>query len=240
MTKDCWIILGATSVIAEEFARIAASRGCDLLLAGRDQAQLQIMQQDLQIRYGIDCELIVIDFSKPDSRLEQRLKQAGRRYHLFIAQADMRTNSLLAAENLADFYQVNVVTTAQLIHRYLQIQQPYYRLVYLSSMAACRGRSKNSLYGGAKSAIERYLEGLQQTASKDLSLTIMRLGPIDTKHCYQQKGLFPLGQPKACAQACWQAVMGQKRSAYFPRYWQWLNPVISNLPFFIFKRLGGF
>ncbi len=58
-----WIILGATSIIAEEFAKLAAQAGYSLLLVGRDKEQLGIIAADLGLRFHLPCEILIFDFS---------------------------------------------------------------------------------------------------------------------------------------------------------------------------------
>lgn len=54
MTQKCWIIAGATSAIATCFAHIAAKKGDQLILLGRDLEKLTAIQNDLQVRYRAD------------------------------------------------------------------------------------------------------------------------------------------------------------------------------------------
>ncbi|MBI3710653.1 MAG: short-chain dehydrogenase, partial [Proteobacteria bacterium] len=48
---EMWVVLGASSAIARAFARAAAA-GADIVLAGRDHADLEIGAADLRARYG--------------------------------------------------------------------------------------------------------------------------------------------------------------------------------------------
>ena len=99
------------------------------------------------------------------------------------------------------------------------MKQKQHTILYLSSVAACRGRAKNSLYGASKTAIEIYLQGLQQAATKQQHITIARLGFIDTKQTYGVPGIFYAAPPKECAEACWKAIKRKKRLFYFPKFW---------------------
>lgn len=239
--KPTWMVLGATSIIAQEFCHIVAAEGHPLILVGRDALQLHVISDDLGLRYKVPCEVLIADFSESISPLLNRLQMEEQTLSLFIAPAAIHDNSLLDLKSINELVTINILSTAQLIHCYLHKQQSQHQLIFLSSVAACRGRAKNSLYGGSKAAIETYLQGLQlqaaQSPEKPCSITIARLGFIDTAQTYGLPGIFYASPPKACAKACWQAVTTNKRLIYHPYFWRFIMGIISHMPFFIFKRM---
>ncbi|CEK11285.1 SDR family NAD(P)-dependent oxidoreductase [Legionella hackeliae] len=238
MKARTWVILGATSIIAEEFAQLAAQAKQNLILVGRHLQQLEIIAANIRLRYQVKCELLLIDFSK-DLRnvLELLQSKSATELDLFIAHSAMLQNHELNLIAIEDLIHTNVLSTFQLIHTYLQRTQSNYHLLFLSSVAACRGRSKNSAYGGTKAAIEVYLEGLQQSAPKNMSITVARLGFIDTAQTYGSPGIFYASPPKVCAKACWRATKAGKRLIYHPFFWRFIMAIIKHLPFFIYKRM---
>jgi len=56
MSARTWVILGATSIIAEEFAHMAARSGNALILVGRNLSQLNILASDIRLRYAVACD----------------------------------------------------------------------------------------------------------------------------------------------------------------------------------------
>lgn len=232
MRPRTWVIIGATSIIAEKFAHLVAAKGEAIRLVGRDKGELELRAQDLRLRYQIACEVIILNKTKP-----QLLVTKDTELDLFIAQSAIKDNAILTPESIKELITVNILTTALIIHEYLQIKQEKHNLIFLSSVAAGRGRAKNSLYGGSKSAIEVYLEGLQQQASKNQHLTIARLGYIDTQQTWGKPGIFYAANPADCAKACLQAVIKGKRKFYFPYFWRIIMTIFNWLPFFIFKRI---
>ena len=239
MNDRTWMILGATSVIAEEFARLAAQAGHSLILVARNTDQLAIIAADIRLRYQVNCEILFTDFAVDFSELMRLLQHHPEEIDLFIAYSSIVLNSALDQEKINELVQVNVHSTVQLIHIYIHKQQTQHRLIFLSSVAACRGRAKNSLYGGSKAAIEIYLEGLQQSASDSLQITIARLGFIDTAQTFGLPGVFYASPPQACAKACWKASYAKKRLIYHPFFWRWLMGVITRLPFVLYKKMGS-
>lgn len=237
MSQRTWVIVGATSIIAEQFAHIAAVHEHDLLLVGRDKEQLAIISQDIQLRYKVPCRLLTLDFMNLSAHLPALFFNEDKECDLFIAQSDFTENADLTSTSINQIIQVNITATVQLIHHYLELKQTQYNLVYLSSVAACRGRAKNSLYGGTKAAIETYLQGLQQSANKSCHITIARLGFIDTKQTYGLPGVFYAAKPKDCAMACWNSVKIHKRQIYYPGFWFFIITLITHLPFFLYKKI---
>jgi short-subunit dehydrogenase len=238
MTKRTWIILGATSAIAEQFAHLVAKEHCNLRLVGRDLAQLNLIAQDIQLRFNVPCEILVCDLTQKTEVLLTLFDSIEGEFDLFMAHSDFTENDHLTPESINDLVKTNVLSTVLLINLYLNLEQNEHHLIYLSSVASCRGRSKNSLYGGTKAAVEIYLQGLQQAASSTQHITIAKLGFIDTKQTYGLAGVFYAAPPKQCAQACWNALKNHKKMFYFPKFWFFIMTIIRGLPFFVFKRMG--
>lgn len=232
-----WVILGATSAIAEAFAHCVAQKGDSLLLVGRDNAALAIIQADLHIRYRIDCTSLQCDFSNNINELLEILKKDEAELALFIATSHSVPNSELTTASLQNIITVNITHISQIIQLYFSRQQIEHRIIFLSSVAACRGRAKNSFYGGSKAAIERYLQGLQQSAAVSQHITIARLGFIDTVQTYGLPGVFYAAAPTACAKALWKASYAGKHLCYYPFFWRIIMGLIGWLPFRIYRKL---
>lgn len=236
MKKRTWVILGATSIIAEEFARIAAVLQNNLILVGRDKDKIKIIANDIYLRHHVNCETITEDLSKDISPLIKNLEHY-KNIDLFIAHSCMLNNNELNFDKINELITINVTNTANIINAYWHKKQTEHNLIFLSSVAACRGRSKNSLYGASKAAIEIYLEGLQQKASKNQQITIARLGYIDTHVTHGMPGIFYASPPKASAKACWNAYKTKKNLIYHPFFWRFIMEIITRLPFFIYKKM---
>src|SRR5271154_1318292 len=60
-TPQTWIILGASSAIGREFGRLAARRGADVVLAGRDLADLRRTAADITVSTGRSAIVAAFD-----------------------------------------------------------------------------------------------------------------------------------------------------------------------------------
>lgn len=239
MEQRLWVILGATSIIAEKFAHITAQLGYSLLLVGRQQEQLSIISNDINLRYQVPCNFLTLDLMEQTDKLLTLFNNETRELDLFIAHSDFTDNAHLNKKTITDLIQLNILATTLIINDYFNRQQKKYNLLFLSSVAACRGRAKNSLYGASKACIEIYLQGLQQAAIKNQHITIVRLGFIDTKQTYGLPGIFYAASPQSCAKACWKALRRKKRMVYYPFFWKVIMGIISRLPFFLYRKMGA-
>ncbi len=229
MKKRTWVIIGATSIIAEHFARQAAEKNYNLRLVGRDEIQLQVIARDLQLRYPVRCTVSVTTISE-DIEPSAIFDTDGEEVDVFIAHSDFTENSELTAAAIKQAIHTNITATILLIHYYFNSSQQEHRLIYLSSIAACRGRAKNSFYAGTKAAVERYLQGLQHAAKPNHHILIAHLGYIDTKQTFGLPHIFYAASPKSCAIACWRASFRQKNAIYYPWFWRILMVLIKHLP----------
>lgn len=235
--KKAWFIIGATSTIAKAFCQLLAQQGYTLYLVARDNDELQLMANDLRLRHGSDCHTILLDLKENDALLHA-LQQCPHEYSLLLAASINCANSALTNAAITEMLQVNVISLSQIIHTYWHTEQSQHQILFLSSVAACRGRGKNSLYGGSKATIEVYLEGLQQTAKPGQHISIARLGFIDTPQTYGQTGVFHAASPQDCAKACLLALAKGKRFFYFPFFWRYILLIIKKIPHAIYKKLN--
>ena len=206
-------------------------------MIGRNSEQLILISHDLELRYSIACNYLSCDFNHEIKELLILLDTIEGEIDLFIAHSDFTDNQHLTVKTINHIIKTNILATTLLINHYLNLKQKKHHLLYLSSVASCRGRAKNSLYGGTKAAIEIYLQGLQQAASETQHICIAKLGFIDTKQTYGLPGVFYAAPPKACAKACWKAIKNHKRLIYFPKFWILIMLIIRSLPFFIYKKM---
>lgn len=239
MKKPVWIIIGASSIIAQEIAHLAAKSGYSLLLVGRSESTLNILTQDLKLRYGITCSYLICDLAISIEPLLHYLQHNPQEYALCLAASRILENQSVNTETIAHLIHTNITSLIQIIHAYWHRPQMTHQILFLSSVAACRGRAKNSLYGGSKAAVEIYLQGLQQNATPSQQITYANLGFIDTKQTFGISP-FPAASPEACAKALWNAVLRRKRQIYYPFFWKYIMQVMKYLPFGIYKRLSHY
>lgn len=95
------LITGGTSGIGLAFARGLATRGCDIVLVGRNEDRLASTAQELTVNYGVTCETIAADvgttegvekvsarLAATDSPIEVFVNNAGHGLHHKLATTD--------------------------------------------------------------------------------------------------------------------------------------------------------
>lgn len=236
MTKRTWLILGATSLIAEEFAKLAARKGHNLILTGRNAELIELIAKDIKLRFAINCDFIQTDFSANINAIKDIFATNSHEIDLFIAYSSIISNAHLTDSAIKELIDTNIVSTIQLIQAYLAKPQIKHRVLFLSSVAGLRGRAKNSLYGASKKAVEVYIEGLAQ-AYRKAQFTIIRLGFIDTHQTYGERGIFYAASAKRAASASMRALKYKRFIIYYPFFWRFIMAIITRIPFVIYKRL---
>src|SRR6185503_347584 len=112
-------------------------------------------------------------------------------------------------------------------------------IVGIGSVAGDRGRARNFIYGSAKAAFDRFLEGLQH--EYDVSaVRIIRVKPgyVDPPMTAGIEKGGPLwATPDRVAADIERAVAKGRRVVYTPWFWWIIMMIIRHLPWFVFRRL---
>jgi len=245
MNKQCWIIAGAASAIAIRFAHLIAARGDQLILLGRNLEKLTAIQNDLKIRYSTSVDVVFFDAEKSVDHpviTASCMKHAKLPINLLLAfgvmlPAPAIDHSHADAIKIMNANFTGVVSTVFSFLPYFRAQKQGHILV-LGSVAGDRGRPSNFDYGAAKAALAPFCEGLRAALKVDnVSVTLMKLGYIDTPMMYGKPGAFIAASPDACARACLQAAENKVSLKYFPWFWRWIMLIFKCIPTFILRRV---
>lgn len=241
---ESWLILGASSSIGRAFARLVASDGADVLLAGRDVEDLERTAADIRVRTGRRAEVLRFDAEAIDAHADFAADCAARAgglnvFLLFGAmpeQADIDRDFALARRTV----QVNYLGAMSILSRlapHLEAKGRG-RVVVLSSVAGDRGRPKNYVYGSAKGGLNLYLQGLRARLWRSaIPVVTVKAGFLDTDMTFGMPGLFLVASPGQCAAACLRLARKGREVAYFPFFWWLIMTIIKSIPERIFKRL---
>lgn len=245
MTRQCWIIAGATSTIALQFAQITAKRGDQIILLARDKNKLADIQHDLRVRYQCDVDYLLFDaeqFSDHAEIVKNCMNRAKHPISLLLAfgvmlDAPAANHTAAEAIHITDANYTGVVSLCfHFLPHFKQQKQGH--IVVLGSVAGDRGRSSNFDYGAAKAALVPFCEGLRASLHADnVSVTLMKLGFIDTPMIYGKPGIFLAASPQDCAAACLKAAEKKVAEKYFPWFWRWIMLIFKRLPRFVLYRL---
>jgi len=112
-------------------------------------------------------------------------------------------------------------------------------IVGIGSVAGDKGRASNFIYGSAKAAFDRFLEGLQHKYDGS-AVRIVRVKPgfVDTPMTAGIAKGGPLwATPDHVAADIARAVEKGRRVVYTPWFWWAIMMIIRHLPWFVFRRL---
>jgi short-subunit dehydrogenase len=248
MTPDrrmIWI-LGATSAIAHAYARRRAERGASLLLIGRNQAHLAANAADLVARGATAASTRVCDLARAlehDAIVSDLITSSGAPDEVLIAygtleQAGRAGRDIAYARDLIDTNFTSAVCWLLAIIARRDQNRPL-KLVVIGSVAGDRGRARNLVYGAAKSGLDRFVEGLQQTyAGTTLGLVRVKPGFVDTPMTADFAKGGPLwATPERVAADIERAVDRGRAVVYTPWFWWPIMIIIRHLPRFVFHRL---
>jgi decaprenylphospho-beta-D-erythro-pentofuranosid-2-ulose 2-reductase len=240
--RPLWLVLGASSSVARAFARLLAERGGDLILAGRDIADIERTAADARIRGAARVDVRTFDAIDRAGHEAFVAELPRRRFNVFLAfgmlapQAEIDRSAALTQQMIAVNYLGAVSVLSRLAPR--MAEEGGGAIVALSSVAGDRGRPSNYVYGSAKAGLNAYLQGLRAAyAAKGVSVTTVKPGFMDTSMTYGMSGMFLVGSPQACARACLAYAAKGRDVVYFPAFWWLIMAIIKAIPERIFKRL---
>lgn len=234
-----WVIVGASSVIAREFAQLIANQAHEILLVGRNMEDINLTANDIMLRSSIKVRTLHVDLTKEaelDALLKQ-LKSIKDDVSLYLAHSLTYENEQLNKAHLKALIDCNITATTTLIHTFVNDCKKPQQLVYLSSVAGTRGRKKNSLYGASKKMIEVYIDGLR-ASQPHIHFYTPRLGFIDTKETYGKAGVFYALPPRKLAENTLTALNKGYQKGYLPFFWRYIMWVIKLIPDKLFFKLN--
>ncbi|TMO83723.1 SDR family oxidoreductase [Pseudoalteromonas spongiae] len=239
------VILGATSAIAEEVAKVYASQGANLRLFARSLEKLAPIDKDLRVRgaskvktFSFDADSLV-DHS---SLIDNIFSDLGRVDVLLIAygslpdQAKCENDVELTLQELTT-NGVSVISLLTLAAQRFELQGGG-SIAVISSVAGDRGRQSNYVYGAAKGLVSIFLDGLaQRLAKKGVHVLDVKPGFVDTPMTASfEKGAL-WAKPEKVANLITKRIDSRSTFSYTPSFWFLIMTVIKLIPKFIFNKI---
>lgn len=239
------LIIGATSAIAEEVARIYATRSSQLYLLARDPTRSEAIAQDLRVRGATEaCAAVldVTDFAAHAAAVDAAWQTFDGFDVALIAHGTLPVQSQCDADTelAIQEFTVNGTATIALANRIAQKleAQGSGTLAVISSVAGDRGRASNYLYGSAKAAVSAYTSGLRQRLNaRGVNVLTIKPGFVDTPMTAAFKKGILWAKPDQIARSIVQAIEHRRSIAYLPWFWWGIMAVIRTIPEFVFRRI---
>jgi uncharacterized protein len=178
------IVTGASSGIGEEFARILAGRGYQVVLIARSADRLQ----ELAGRLGPQAHPLPADLSDRGARagLPDRVAGLGLVPDILVNNAGLSTLGLVAKsvpEQELNLVEVDVAAVVDLCSRFLpgMVERKRGAVLNVASMAAFGPLPGQAAYGAAKAFVLSYTHSLRgELRGTGVSATALCPGPVDT------------------------------------------------------------
>jgi NAD(P)-dependent dehydrogenase (short-subunit alcohol dehydrogenase family) len=246
MTMSRWLILGATSPIAREFARLAAGGGADIVLAGRDLEDMERTAVDVRVRGGRTVSVVefdALDMTAHEAFARRVTEEGEGPIGVFVAFGFMPSQAEIDAAPELAAHVINAnFTGAASVLMWLKpvLEKRKGVVVVLGSVAGDRGRASNYTYGSAKAGLHTFLQGLRIVLDRaGVRVINIKPGFIDTSMSWGQAKDGPLmAQPRALAERALKLAEGRGGGeSYFPWFWFFIMTIIKSVPYRIFRKL---
>lgn len=239
-------ILGVTSAIARATANAFAEAGHPLVIAARDESELERIASDLRVRHAVDVHAITFDAADQASTesLCDRCVEAGTMLAGVVVGfgfMDEQAKGQADSEIIRLTMNANLTESAVILERFaahFEAQGAGF-IVGIASVAGDRGRQSNYIYGASKAGFSTYLQGLRNRLDKQgIRVLTVKPGFVDTKMTFGLPGLFLVATPESVGRTIHRAVQREKDVIYVPWFWRYILLIIRAIPERVFKRLS--
>jgi len=239
------LIIGATSAIAQETAKLFAQQHHALFLVGRDVDKLEAITADLKVRGAHQVAYYTLDlneFQQHQPMLEQAYKSLEGLDTVLIAYGTLDDQKaceqdFAKAEQALRTNFLSVVSLLTPIANRLE-KQHYGCIAVISSVAGDRGRQSNYVYAAAKGGLSLFLQGLRNRLhSANVCVLTIKPGFVDTPMTANFKKGALWAQPETVARGIYRAIKLRRNVIYLPWFWRLIMMVIRLIPEPLFKRM---
>lgn len=239
------LILGATSAIAIETAKVFAERGDSLFLVARSSQKLEAVSQDLEVRSGKvcgTCSLDLNDFSQHNQMLKKAIEALNGLDTVLIAHGTLGDQKAcerdfgLAEEEI----RTNFLSCVSLLTHIANemVKRGAGSIAVITSVAGDRGRQSNYIYGSAKGALNIFLQGLRNRVfTAGVNVLTIKPGFVDTPMTAGFKKNFLFARPESIARGIVRAIDRKKDVVYLPGFWRGIMLIIKLIPERVFKKM---
>ena len=234
------IIIGATSGIGKELAKLFAENNYKVGITGRRTELLNDLKSENPDAYFIKT-LDVTNTAVTAKKLEELATELGGLDILIICSGTGDINEKLEFEIEKRTIDTNVIGftfVADWTFNYFEKQKSGH-LVAISSIGGLRGSRQAPAYNATKSYQINYLEGLRQKASKlkqPVFVTDIRPGFIDTEMA-KGEGLFWVMPVEKAVRHIYKAIINKKKVVYVTKRWRLIAVILKRIPGLVYDKM---
>ncbi len=231
------IIIGASSGIGRELAKILAANQYEVGLTARRLDQLQSLQQEIPSRTWIKQ----MDLAQTDASIESAkalIEEMGG-VDLFVINAGVNHFIHdLDWDKEKEIIHLNVLGFCAMANVALEnfFAKKSGHLVGISSISALRGIGMTAAYTGSKAFVSNYLQGLRQKCfplRKSITITDIKPGYVDTRLMTKDISRW-VASPQKAAEQIYAAIEKKADHAYITKRWRFVGWAIKLAPQFFY------
>jgi len=234
------IIVGATSGIGRELAKLLTANGYAVGITGRRTELLDEIKKENPNAYAIKS-LDITDTKNTIEKLEELIIEIGGMDLLILSSGTGDVNEHLDFEIEKRTIDTNVTGFTCIVDwafNYFE-RQKYGHLVAISSVGGLRGSRQAPAYNATKAYQINYLESLRQKATKlktPIFITDIRPGLVDTAMA-KGNGLFWVMPLNKATNQIFRAIQRKRKVAYVTKRWGIIAFISRHLPRFIYDKM---
>lgn len=234
------IIIGATSGIGKELAKLLTENGYLVGITGRRTELLTEIQKENPKLYRIR-DFDITEIEKIETKLNELTEEVGGIDLLILSSGIGDINAELNFEIEKRTIETNVLgftCVSDWAFNYFE-KQKFGHLVAISSIAGIRGNRQATSYNATKAYQINYLEGLRQKA-KNLKMKIfvtdIRPGFVNTEMA-KGEGLFWVASVEKASKQIYNAISKKRKIVYVTKRWEIIATILKRIPNFIYDKM---
>jgi len=234
------IVIGASSGIGRELAKILGREGYEVGLVARRLELLHELQKEMPTKTWVEPS-DVTDLDRARQSLQFLLQKMGSVDLIVVNAGFFSNNQDFVWEKERQTIEVNVLGFAAMAHTAMAyfLQEGKGHLVGISSVSGIRGERNTPSYSASKAFVSTFLEALQAKVyaeKRAISITDIQPGWVDTAMAVDQD-VFWMAPRDVAAQQMYTAIERKKAHAYVTGRWRLIAWVLKLLPRWIYVRL---
>ncbi len=239
MNASGTVVIGATSGIGRELAKVLDQHGYEVGLTGRRLELLQSLKNELNGKSYIR-QMDVTDTEAGREILSELLEEMDD-VGLIIINAGVSPLQPKWPEekNIIDVNVTGFVALASLAMDYFE-KRGSGHIVGISSVAALAGLRQAAVYSASKAFISTYMQALRQKSKRfgmNITVTDIKPGYVRTKLIDDRKGLFWIIPLEKAVNQIYDAIKKQKNHVYISKRWRLVGWLLKSIPDWLYIRL---
>ena len=236
------IIIGATSGIGFELAKLYAQNGDKVGATGRRNELLEKLKSTFPEQVVTECFDVMANENIP--HLESLIKRLGGLDVLIYNSGYGDISDTLNWKIDQQTTKTNVIGFVEIVNFAFNyfVNQRSGQIAATSSIAAVRGNSQAPAYSASKAYMSVYMEGLHLKALKlkrkqpntNIAITDIQPGFVGTRMA-KGKGRFWESPVDKAAKQIFVSIQRKKRRVYITRRWSIIAGILKWLPYSIYK-----